>query len=55
MKLNTWIDIIAWIFAFYWIIYLPFFTIETHPISACIAITVLVWRCVPYIVQDEYE
>ena len=53
MKLNTLIDGITWFFVFYWIQYRPF-TIETHPLLAYITIGVLVWKWVPYLIQDEF-
>ena len=58
MNYNTFLDIIAWICALYWIGYVPNdkFSIDTNPFLASIAIMILVWRCTPYIiVLDEYD
>ena len=58
MKLNLFIDIIAWICLIFWLVYIPNedFSLDTNPFWASIAIILLFWRCFPYILQlDEYD
>ena len=58
MNYSTFIDIIAWMSAIYWICYIPddVFSIDTHPFLAFVTMMLLIWRCVPYIlVFDEYD
>ncbi len=58
MSFNTLVDIIAWIFAIYWVVYIPNndFSIDTHSFLATTTMFLLIWRCIPYIiVLDEYD
>ena len=58
MDYNTFIDIIAWICALYWICYIPedVFSVDTHPFMVSIGMMLLIWRCTPYILfLDEYD
>ena len=58
MKFTTYIDIIAWVGAGYWMLYIPNdkFSIDTNPVLVTIAMGLLTWRCLPYIiVLEEYD
>ena len=58
MKLELFIDIMAWICLIYWLVYIPdeCFSLSTNPFLASIAIILLFWRCFPYILQlEEYD